>query len=93
MRNATVKDQDLPQEVEITEECVELVKDKMADFDYNCSLCEFSIIQVSGNIYCIRIRSGSIYFPCEMCQFVRITLQMATATYMSSVTKKVGYML
>ena len=86
------KDQDLPQEVEITEECVELVKDKMSAFDYKCSLCEFSTTQVSGNIYYIRSRSGNIYFPCEMCQFVKITLQTATATYMSSVTKKVGFM-
>jgi len=78
------------QEVEITEECVELVKDKMSAFDYKCSLCEFSTTQVSGNIYYIRSRSGNIYFPCEMCQFVKITLQTATATYMSSVTKKVN---
>ena len=68
---------------------MELIKDKMSPFDYKCALCEFSTSQVSGRIYYIRRRSGNIYFPCEMCQFVKITLQTATAAYMSSHTKKV----
>jgi len=78
------------QEVEITEECVELMQDKMSSFDYKCSLCEFSISDVSGNIYYLRSRNGNIYYPCEMCQFVKITLQTATQTYMSKVTKKIN---
>jgi hypothetical protein len=84
------KDNFFSQEVEITEECVELIKDKMSSFDYKCALCEFSTSYVSGNIYYIRSRNGNIYYPCEMCQFVKITLQTATQTYMSKVTKKVN---
>eukprot|EP00088_Acartia_fossae_P062321 TRINITY_DN7519_c0_g1_i11.p1 TRINITY_DN7519_c0_g1~~TRINITY_DN7519_c0_g1_i11.p1 ORF type:complete len:691 (+),score=102.11 TRINITY_DN7519_c0_g1_i11:60-2132(+) len=87
--NDQIKEKIYSQEVEITEECVELMKDKMDIFEYKCNLCELSTSYVTGNIYFIRSRNGNAYYPCEMCQYVKISLQSVIETYMSKVIKKV----